>query len=231
MARLVVIEDDLDLQRLMAAHLVGLGHEVSASSRGAEGLEIARVVRPDVVLLDLMLPDLGGMEVVKALRQDPTTRGVGILVVSARGDELDRVVGFELGADDYIVKPFSIRELGLRVAAFLRRQHPAQTTATEFGVLRIDEEGHRVWVGGELVPLTIIEFDLLLALFKSRGRVRTRGQLLDDVWHNQLDAGTRTIDTHMKRLRDKLAAAGAYIETVRGVGFRFAATPEEALHS
>jgi two-component system phosphate regulon response regulator PhoB len=197
--------------------------------RGEEGLRLARAHRPDLVCLDLMLPDVSGLDVCKTLKQDPATKDIPILMLTAKGEEIDRVVGFELGADDYLVKPFSVRELLLRIQAILRRTaaEPGTPSLIEFGTLRIDREAHRVWVARQEVQLTALEFKLLVTLHERRDRVQTREVLLDDVWGIQADITTRTVDTHVKRLREKLGSAGEYVETVRGVGYRFAAAPPE----
>jgi two-component system phosphate regulon response regulator PhoB len=230
MARILVIEDEQDLQNVLAYNLRAAGHEVHAALRGQEGLRLARERHPDVVLLDLMLPDLPGTEVCKALKADAGLRAVPVIMLTAKGEEVDRVVGFELGADDYVVKPFSVRELILRIQAVLRRAQPqpGAAAAFEFGCLRVDPEAHRVWVAGAEVELTALELRLLLTLHERRDRVQSRATLLDVVWGIEADITTRTVDTHVKRLREKLGAAGAYVETVRGVGYRFAGTPDEA---
>jgi len=234
MSRILVIEDEPDLQQILAYNLRKEGYEVLQALDGAEGLRAAKAQKPDMVLLDLMLPDLPGTEVCKALKADATTRDIPILMLTAKGEEIDRVLGFELGAEDYVVKPFSVRELLLRVQAILRRVLSAKSPITEdavtFGRLRIDTAAHRVWVDGIETQLTSIEFRLLVMLYDRRNRVQTRASLLEDVWGLQADTETRTVDTHVKRLREKLGAAEAYIETVRGVGDRFAASPEE-VHS
>jgi len=234
MSRILVIEDEPDLQQILAYNLRKEGYEVLQALDGAEGLRAAKAQKPDMVLLDLMLPDLPGTEVCKALKADATTRDIPILMLTAKGEEIDRVLGFELGAEDYVVKPFSVRELLLRVQAILRRVLSAKSPITEdavtFGRLRIDTAAHRVWVDGIETQLTSIEFRLLVMLYDRRNRVQTRASLLEDVWGLQADTETRTVDTHVKRLREKLGAAEAYIETVRGVGYRFAANPEE-VHS
>jgi two-component system phosphate regulon response regulator PhoB len=197
-----------------------------------EGLKLAREQKPDLVLLDLMLPDLSGTEVCKQLKENPATRGTPVIMLTARGEEIDRVVGFELGADDYVVKPFSVRELMLRIQAILRRGRTEERgvdATVEFGKLKIDRGAHRIWVDGIEVELTALEFKLLVTLYDRRNRVQTRTALLDDVWGIQADITTRTVDTHVKRLREKLEAARDYVETVRGVGYRFVSTPEEAI--
>lgn len=227
MAKLLVIEDEPDVRHVMEYNLALAGHEVVCAGDGRQGLRLAREVKPDLVLLDLMLPDLSGTEVCRALKDDQELRGTPVLVVSALGEEIDRVVGFELGVDDYVTKPFSVRELVLRVRAILRRRaHPEASGGTiEFGRLRIDREAHRVWVGPEEINLTALEFKLLVTMYERRDRVQSRGSLLDLVWGIESRISTRTVDAHVKRLREKLGAARDYIETVRGIGYRFAGVP------
>ena len=179
-----------------------------------------------------MLPDVSGVEICRRLKSNAETKDVPIVMVTAKGDEVDRVVGFELGADDYVVKPYSLRELLLRVDAVLRRTTPAPTGNARgvlvFGKLRVDRDAHRVWVDGEEVTLTALELRLLSTLLERRGRVQSRPALLDDVWGMSGEVTTRTVDTHVKRLREKLGSAGPYIETVRGVGYRFTPAPDHA---
>ncbi len=226
MARILVVEDEADIRQVLLYNLGQAGHEAIAASRGGEGLAAARDRRPDLVLLDLMLPDISGLEVCRQLKTDPALRTVPVIMVTARSEEIDRVVGLELGADDYIVKPFSVRELILRVQAVLRRALTAPVAGEgnelAFGKLRVDREAHRAWVDGEEITLTPLEMKLLWTLWERRGRVQSRGRLLDDVWEASPENNTRTVDTHVKRLREKLGVAGTYVETVRGVGYRFA---------
>ncbi len=233
MVSILVVEDEQDLREVLEYNLSQAGYEVRTASTGTEALELIQKAEPNLVLLDLMLPDISGTEVCKTLKESPRTRGIPIMMLTARGEEIDRVVGFELGADDYVVKPFSVRELLLRISAVLRRSSAPQAERNHdevnFGCLKIDREAHRVWVEALEIELTALEFKLLLTLFDRRNRVQTRTTLLDDVWGIQADITTRTVDTHVKRLREKLEAARAYVETVRGVGYRFVATPEEAL--
>jgi two-component system, OmpR family, phosphate regulon response regulator PhoB len=229
MASILVVEDEIDLQEILEYNLSQAGHTVSVASNGAEGLAKAREEKPDVVLLDLMLPDISGTEVCKKLKKDPKTSGIHVVIVTAKGEEIDRVVGFEIGADDYIVKPFSVRELILRVQAVLRRR-PAEdgpARIVHFGPLKVDREAHRAWIGEQEVELTALEFRLLTTLESRRNRVQTRERLLSDVWGIDADVTTRTVDTHVKRLREKLGSAARYIETVRGVGYRFSEAPDE----
>lgn len=228
MARILVIEDEIDLQQVLDYNLRQAGHEVLQALNGRDGLLLARGKQPDLVLLDLMLPDMSGNDICKTLKHGPETARIPVVMLTARGEEIDRVLGFELGADDYVVKPFSVRELLLRIQAILRRQAvvpdaPSQTTT--FGRLRIDNEAHRVWLDDEEVQLTALEFRLLVTLHEARNRVLTRSVLLDVVWGIEADVTTRTVDTHVKRLRQKIGAAGEYIETMRGVGYRFAERP------
>jgi two-component system phosphate regulon response regulator PhoB len=231
MARILVIEDETDIQQILDYNLREKGHKVFIAGTGEEGLRIAREKKPDLVLLDLMLPDMQGTEICKQLKGDPATRTIQVVMLTAKGEEIDRVVGFELGADDYVVKPFSVRELLLRIQAILRRSQGEQEAAKtfNFGALRVDREAHRVWVSDAELELTALEFKLLVALYDRRNRVQTRATLLSDVWGIDADITTRTVDTHVKRLREKLGDAGNYIETVRGVGYRFTETPGEAM--
>ena len=225
MARVLVIEDEADLREVLSYNLTQAGHRALSAPTAGEGLRLAREARPDLVLLDLMLPDAPGTAVCRALRSEPDTQRVPIIMVSAKGDEVDRIVGFELGADDYVVKPFSVRELLLRIDAVLRRGRPGDARTVEVSELRIDKEAHRVTVGSDEVPLTALEFKLLTTLVDRRERVQSRATLLTDVWGLEADVVSRTVDTHVKRLRDKLGTAGRFIDTVRGVGYRFTEVP------
>ena len=229
MARILVVEDEGDIRQILAYNLGQAGHEVLAADHGAVALDLARKELPDLVLLDLMLPDISGLEVCRQLKSDPALREVPVMMLTARSEEIDRVVGFELGADDYVVKPFSVRELMLRVQAVLRRARPVSLGGNAgsedeliFGRLRVDRSAHRTWVDGEEITLTPLEMKLLWTLYQRRGRVQTRATLLDEVWEASPENNTRTVDTHIKRLREKLGTAGTYVETVRGIGYRFA---------
>jgi two-component system phosphate regulon response regulator PhoB len=231
MARILVVEDEADLRQVIEFNLAQHGHEVETASTGAEGLRRARARKPDLVLLDIMLPDVTGLDVCRQIKADAALHGVAVVLLTARGEEIDRVVGFEIGADDYVVKPFSVRELILRIGAILRRsssEGEATPPRVQFGVLSMDREAHRVWVDGEEVELTALEFKLLATLYDRRDRVQTRSALLDVVWGIRADVTTRTVDTHVKRLREKLGAARDYVETVRGVGYRFIGEVGEA---
>ncbi len=232
----LIVEDETDLRELLQYNLKAAGYEVLTATDGASGIALARDHRPDLVLLDIMLPDQSGLDVCRMIKSQPGTRDTQVMMVTAKGEEIDRVVGFELGADDYVVKPFSTRELLLRVQAVLRRSKPAATPvpaaddpgAIRFGCLLMDKQAHRAFVEGAEVQLTALEFKLLGTLYERRDRVQTRGSLLEDVWGASAEMATRTVDTHVKRLREKLGAAGDYIETVRGVGYRFLSRPPEA---
>jgi two-component system phosphate regulon response regulator PhoB len=228
--RVLIVEDEPDILSLLVFHLEREGYQVTQSRTGREGLRLAGASPPDLVLLDLMLPEIDGLEVCRRLRQDPATRSLPIVMLTARGDEVDRVLGLELGADDYVVKPFSPRELVARIRAVLRRARPdPATSALVLGRLTIDFSGHRVTVDGKPVGVTRKEFDLLRALAEARGRVLSREYLLDHVW-GYTAAGeieSRTVDVHVRRLRQKLGAEGQRIGTVTGVGYRFEAGPAE----
>lgn len=219
----LIVEDERDLSRVLAYNLKQAGFDVVTAYTGEMALRAVKEERFDLVLLDLMLPDLPGTEVCRRLKQNPETARIPVMMVTAKGEEVDRVVGFELGADDYVVKPFSVREIVLRAQAILRRGEPAEGVADRFrfGVLEVDRAAHRVWVLGTEVSLTALELRLLLMLHERRGRVLSRDTLLDEVWGTTADVTARNVDTHVKRVREKLGAAGDYIETVRGVGYRF----------
>jgi len=223
MARILIVEDEPDLQQVIEFNLKAAGYEVLKAGTGAEGLRLARDGKPDLVLLDIMLPDSSGLEVCRQLKAADQTRAIPVIMLTARAEEIDRVVGFEIGADDYVVKPFSVRELTLRISAVMRRASSpsAEDKTVVFGRLRMDREAHRVWVSGEEIELTALEFKLLATLYDRRDRVQSRTVLLDVVWGIRADVTTRTVDTHVKRLREKLNDARDYIETVRGVGYRF----------
>ncbi len=227
---ILIVEDEADLLTALDYNLQREGYTTRVAATGQAALEAAQLDPvPDLVLLDLMLPDMSGTEVCRRLRSNERTKHMSVVMVTAKSEEIDRVVGFEVGADDYVVKPYSVRELILRVRAVLRRSQSTKTSAEEtvFGVLRIDLPAHRIWVEDKKVRLTALEFRLVTTFHARRGRVQTRERLLSDVWGYQADVTTRTVDTHVKRLREKLGTAGQYIETVRGVGYRFRGHPDE----
>jgi two-component system phosphate regulon response regulator PhoB len=221
--KILVVDDEPDALELIEFNLKASGFAVFTASDGADALKQARKVLPDLIVLDVMLPEIDGLEVCKILRREPATAGVPILMLTAKATEIDRVLGLELGADDYVTKPFSPRELVLRVKGLLRRGQPDPEAQTELraGELRLDVPRHQVMVKGRGVDLTATEFKLLTVLVQRRGRVQTRERLLQDVWGYNHLVDTRTVDTHMRRLRDKLGVAAKYLDTVRGVGYRF----------
>lgn len=227
-ATILLIEDEADLSAAVQYSLEREGWRVVAARDGAAGLALARTERPELILLDLMLPGLSGTEVCRELKSSEETRRIPVVMVTARAEEIDRVVGFELGAEDYVTKPFSMRELVLRAKALLRRVQStdAPEGLVRFGRLLVDGGAHRVWVDDAEIVLTALEFRLLSTLLARRGRVQTREALLEDVWGITADVTTRTVDTHVKRLRQKLGAGGDYVETLRGVGYRFRAEPD-----
>jgi two-component system phosphate regulon response regulator PhoB len=227
--RILVVDDEPDIVALIAYHLAKAGYRVSTATTGVDALETARRERPALIVLDLMLPEMSGYEVLEQLRADKSTATIGVLMLTARRDEPDRIRGLALGADDYLTKPFSPQELVLRVGAILRRISSAAETAPDIvtvGPIRIERSQHRVLVNDTTVDLTPTEYKLLLTLAERRGRVQARGHLLETVWEAAPDIQTRTVDMHVQRLRAKLGDAGSLIETVRGFGYRL--RPEAA---
>ncbi len=236
--RVLVVEDEPDLTELLAFNLQAGGYKVETANTGARALAEIDTFVPDVVLLDLMLPDMLGTEICRRIRAQADKNQPAVIMLTAKGEEIDRVVGFEVGADDYVVKPFSMRELLLRVNACFRsntgpvatqnaglgtdrrRGGPDRRRKYLVGPLTIDVDGHHVFVDGKEIHLSVIEMRLLTYLVEHRGRLCSRDDLLEDVWGYKPDVSTRTVDTHIKRLRDKLGAAGPLLETVRGVGYR-----------
>ncbi len=226
MALILIVDDETDLASLVEFNLQQAGLETAVALSGEQALQLARLKVPDLVLLDLMLPDVSGKEVCRRLRAEPATRTVPIVMLTARGEEADRIEGFEVGADDYVTKPFSPRELVLRIKAILRRAATRESAEQlRLGLLRLDLGAHRAFVAEAEVELTALEFKLLHHLLSRAGRVQTREQLLADVWGITSPLETRTVDTHVMRLRDKLGAARNLVETVRGVGYRLSDEP------
>ncbi|MBI1290068.1 response regulator [bacterium] len=230
---ILVVDDEEDLVELVAFNLERNGFQTVQALNGRDAITLAIEKLPRLIVLDLMLPDVDGLEVFRTLRKNEKTAGIPIIMLTAKADEVDRIVGLELGADDYVTKPFSPRELVLRVKGILRRSVESVATPSaslEFGPIRIDPERFEVYIEGELAVLTSTEFRLLQELMVRRGKVLTRRYLLENVWgyvHNVTD---RTVDTHIKRLRQKIGpAAAAYIETIRGVGYRFADSERQPL--
>jgi two-component system phosphate regulon response regulator PhoB len=219
----LVIDDERDLLSLLDFNLRGAGFETLLATTGEEALSVLRRRLPDIVLLDLMLPDISGTEVCRQMKADPRTRHVPVVMLTAKGEEVDRIVGFELGADDYVTKPFSIRELVLRLKSVLRRAgavRAAERPPESVGPIRVDVDAHRCFVDGVEVQLTALEFRLLTTFMARLGRVQSREQLLEDVWEMSSEIETRTVDTHVKRLREKLGSGRDLLETVRGIGYR-----------
>ena len=218
---ILVVEDEEDIRQLLVFHLEREGYATLEAADGKTGLALARSREPALMLLDVMLPVMDGFAVCKELERDPKTASIPVIMLTARGEEVDRVLGLELGADDYVVKPFSARELLLRVRAILRRQRSTgDRPCLARGSIHLDPAGHRTRVAEREVDLTATEFRLLEDLMRNAGRVRTREQLLNGVWGYQFEGYARTVDTHVRRLRAKLGEAGDLIETVRGVGYR-----------
>lgn len=221
MQRILVIEDENDIRQLLRFNLEREGFAVLEAADGLGGLHMATSELPDLVVLDLMLPGMDGCDVCRRLKAQPVTAAIPVLMLTARGEEVDRIVGLTLGADDYVVKPFSVRELVLRIRAILRRgNRPGMGTALCRGALLLDVEAHRVTLDGQEVALTATEFRLLEDLMRHAGAVRTREQLLNAVWGYSFEGYARTVDTHVRRLRAKLGEEAAALETVRGVGYR-----------
>ena len=222
-SRVLIVEDEPDIRELVVHHLKREGYQVSAASSGEEALRQVHAAPPDLVILDLMMPAMDGLEVCRRLRQDPATTSLPIVMLTAKGEEVDRVLGLEIGADDYVVKPFSPKELLARVRAVLRRIRPApDATALRLGGLVVDLGTHTASVGGLTLALTPKEFDLLRALVEARGRVLSREYLLDRVWgySRASEIESRTVDVHVRRLRVKLGSEGRRILTVKIVGYR-----------
>jgi phosphate regulon transcriptional regulator PhoB len=224
MIKVLVIDDERDIVTLLRYHLEKAGFQCLEAMDGATALRLIREQHPDLLLLDLMLPGMDGLEICRRLRQDATTARLPILMLTAKAEEVDRVVGLEVGADDYVVKPFSPRELIARIKAILRRaQEPSDVSVKRVGGLEVDEARHSLTVQGTPVELTAKEFGLLCALIRANGRVLSREQLLDGVWGyaGAAEIESRTVDVHIRRLREKLGSEATRIMTVKGVGYRF----------
>ena len=217
--KILIIEDESDVADLLTLNLRKAGFRTSTAADGASGLQKARDDRPDFIILDLMLPRMSGLEVCKILKSDTATSHTPILMLTARAEEIDRIVGLEFGADDYVTKPFSPREVVLRIRAIFRRGEKADESL-KAGPISIDPARHEVRINGKRVRLTSLEFKLLRTLMQRRGRVQERDRLLNEVWGYESVIDTRTVDTHVRRLREKLGKAGDAIETVRGFGYR-----------
>jgi len=223
-AKVLVVDDEPDALELIDYNLKGAGYQVFTAANGTRALELAQRHLPDLIILDLMLPEIDGIEVCKILRRNTETQDIPIIMLTAKADEIDRVIGLEVGADDYVTKPFSPRELTLRVKNILRRgkaSADSKQPVIEIQNISIDPEKHEVLLDGKSVTLTATEFKLLYLLASRQGRIQSRERLLEDVWEYEADVYTRTVDTHMRRLRKKLGESADLIETVRGGGYRF----------
>ena len=227
--KILVIEDEPDIRRNLEYNLSREGFSVSAAASISEANTLLASTDYNLILLDLMLPDGSGLDLCKSIKSNSDTESIPIIILTAKDDEVDKVVGFELGADDYVTKPFSVRELILRVKAVLKRGSKKKEiveVVRQFGDLKIDVDSHEVHVDDAKINLTALEFRLLRQLVDTRGRVQSRDQLLSDVWGYSAEVTTRTVDTHVKRLREKLGPMGKYVQTIRGVGYKFARSPE-----
>ena len=224
-SNVLVIEDEPDIRKTIDYNLSKESFKVIQAASIEAGEKAIASNKIDVIILDLMLPDGSGLTLCRDIKSEPKTKNIPVIILTAKTEEVDRVVGFELGADDYVTKPFSVRELILRVKAILKRgastQNNTEDAEYSFGELRINFEEHQAYVTGEEISLTALEFKLLKHLIKRKGRVQTRDQLLEDVWGYSSNVTTRTVDTHIKRLREKLGLVGEHIQTIRGVGYRF----------
>jgi two-component system phosphate regulon response regulator PhoB len=220
--KILIIDDEQDVIDLLSLHLRKAGFALNTATDGAAGLRLAREETPALIILDLMLPKMPGLEICKVLKTDGSTRGIPVLMLTAKAEEIDRIVGLEFGADDYVTKPFSPRELVLRVNAILRRGKgdAGEEKKLSIGAITLDPARHQVDVGGRPVRLTSVEFKLLSMLMRRQGRVQERDRLLNEVWGYESVIDTRTVDTHVRRLRQKLGKAADAIETVRGFGYR-----------
>ncbi len=224
--KILVVEDHRDTRELLKYNLVAAGFDVAAAEDGQAGVSLAEAFRPDIVLLDLMMPGMDGFEVCRQLKSSSALSRIPVIMLTAKGEEIDKIVGLELGADDYVVKPFSPRELVLRIKAVLRRAGAPEPDAPKMWErlgLRIDFEAHQISIDDEQITLTATEFKLLTVLIAGSGKVQTRDNLLDTVWDTHFEGYSRTVDTHVRRLRQKLGPYADWIETVRGVGYRFKA--------
>ena len=227
--KILIIEDEPDIRKTLEYNISREGYKVVCTSSLSKGKEQINSSDFSLILLDLMLPDGSGLDLCREIKSDKDKSSTPIIILTAKDDEVDKVVGFELGADDYVTKPFSVRELILRIKAVLKRGAEKKETLEvqrQFGELTMDIDSHEVFVNNEQIILTALEFRLLRQLVDRRGRVQSRDQLLSDVWGYSAEVTTRTVDTHIKRLREKLGTMGKYVQTIRGVGYKFSRTPE-----
>jgi len=228
-SQVLIIEDEPDIRKTIDYNLTKESFKVVQAGSIEEGEKALASNQIDVIILDLMLPDGSGLTLCRDIKSDDKTKHIPIIILTAKTEEVDRVVGFELGADDYVTKPFSVRELILRVKAILKRGPTSNNNSEDdeysFGELTLNFEAHQAYINGNEISLTALEFRLLKHLIDRKGRVQTRDQLLEDVWGYSSDVTTRTVDTHIKRLREKLGSVGNHIQTIRGVGYRFSRDP------
>jgi len=222
-SKVFIVEDEPDLRDTLTYNFESEGFTVESFSNGESFLEALEKTIPNLVILDLMLPGISGLDVCRELRSNENHNNIAVVMLTAKSEEIDRIVGFELGADDYVTKPFSVRELILRVKVLIKKrfQNPVNEQILEFGPITMNLDAHDVFVDGQNIILTALEFKLLKHLMNRKGRVQTRDQLLGDVWGYSSEVTTRTVDTHIKRLREKLGEPGDLIQTIRGVGYRF----------
>ena len=224
-SRVLIIEDEPDIRKTIDYNLSKESYEVIQAASIEEGEKALASNKIDVIILDLMLPDCSGLTLCRDIKSEPSTKNIPVIILTAKTEEVDRVVGFELGADDYVTKPFSVRELILRVKAILKRgvstEIKTDNVQDSFGDLTLNYDAHQAYINNEEISLTTLEFKLLKHLINRKGRVQTRDQLLEDVWGYSSNVTTRTVDTHIKRLREKLGIVGEHIQTIRGVGYRF----------
>ena len=229
-SQVLIIEDEPDIRKTIDYNLTKESFKVVQAGSIEEGEKALASNKIDVIILDLMLPDGSGLTLCRDIKSDDKTKHIPIIILTAKTEEVDRVVGFELGADDYVTKPFSVRELILRVKAILKRGPTSNNNSEDdeysFGELTLNFEAHQAYINGNEISLTALEFRLLKHLIDRKGRVQTRDQLLEDVWGYSSDVTTRTVDTHIKRLREKLGSVGNHIQTIRGVGYRFSRDPD-----
>jgi two-component system phosphate regulon response regulator PhoB len=227
--KILIIEDEPDIRKTLEYNISREGYDVVSASSLLEAKSQIESDSFSLILLDLMLPDGSGLDLCREIKSDKEKSSIPIIILTAKDDEVDKVVGFELGADDYVTKPFSVRELILRMKAVLKRGEKKSDNVEvqrQFGQLSIDTESHEVFVDNNEITLTALEFKLLCQLVDRRGRVQSRDQLLSDVWGYSAEVTTRTVDTHIKRLREKLGSMGKYVQTIRGVGYKFTRTPD-----
>jgi two-component system phosphate regulon response regulator PhoB len=228
--KILIVEDEPDIRKTLQYNLAKESYDVATAGSISEAKSLTNENQPHLIILDLMLPDGSGLDFCRDIKSTENTKNIPVIILTAKTDEVDRVVGFELGADDYVTKPFSVRELVLRVKAILKRgvvETPSDDSSSHnFGGLELNLEAHQVFIDSKEVVLTALEFRLLKHLLDRRGRVQTRDQLLGDVWGYSSEVTTRTVDTHIKRLREKLGPVGDYIQTIRGVGYRFSRNPD-----